>query len=46
MIGVTVITSWTYAGVTKAFRTYTRITDGRPQPPVDPEPGARRDRST
>jgi prepilin-type N-terminal cleavage/methylation domain-containing protein len=34
MIGVTVITSWTYAGVSKQFRTYTRVTDGRPQQPV------------
>ena len=34
MVGVTVITSWTYGGTTKAFRTYTRITDGRPQAPV------------
>jgi type II secretory pathway pseudopilin PulG len=34
MLGVTVITSWVYGGVTKTFRTYTRITDGRPQAPV------------
>ena len=34
LVGVTVITSWTYGGVTKTFRTYTRITDGRPQAPV------------
>jgi hypothetical protein len=34
LVGVTVITSWTYGGVTKNFRTYTRITDGRPQAPV------------
>lgn len=34
MVGVTVITSWTHGGVSKTFRTYTRITDGRPQAPV------------
>ncbi len=34
MVGVTVITSWTYGGTTKMFRTYTNITDGRPQAPV------------
>jgi type II secretory pathway pseudopilin PulG len=34
MVGVTVVTSWVYGGVTKTFRTYTRITDGRPQAPV------------
>jgi type II secretory pathway pseudopilin PulG len=34
LVGVTVITSWTYGGATKTFRTYTRITDGRPQAPV------------
>ena len=33
-VAVTVITSWTQAGVSKTFRTYTRITDGRPQAPV------------
>jgi prepilin-type N-terminal cleavage/methylation domain-containing protein len=34
MVGVTVITSWVYGGQTKTFRSYTRITDGRPQVPV------------
>jgi type II secretory pathway pseudopilin PulG len=34
MVGVTVITNWVYGGVTKTFRTYTRITDGRPQAPI------------
>jgi type II secretory pathway pseudopilin PulG len=34
MVGVTVITTWTYAGRVKTFRTYTRVTDGRPQAPV------------
>ncbi len=34
MVGVTVITNWVYGGRNKAFRTYTRITDGRPQLPV------------
>jgi prepilin-type N-terminal cleavage/methylation domain-containing protein len=34
MVGVTVITTWTDAGKTKTNRTYTRITDGRPQAPV------------
>jgi type II secretory pathway pseudopilin PulG len=34
MVGVTAITSWTYGGKVKLFRTYTRITDGRPQAPV------------
>ena len=33
-VAVTVITSWTQSGVSKTFRTYTRITDGRPQAPV------------
>lgn len=35
MVGVTIITSWLdNAGLTKSFRVYTRITDGRPQLPV------------
>jgi type II secretory pathway pseudopilin PulG len=34
MVGVTVITSWVYGGQTKTFRSYTRMTDGRPQVPV------------
>jgi len=34
MVGVTVITSWTYGGKVKTFRTYTRMTDGRPQLPA------------
>lgn len=33
-VAVTVITNWTQSGTTKTFRTYTRITDGRPQAPV------------
>ncbi|GAC1610059.1 MAG: hypothetical protein NVS3B26_14780 [Mycobacteriales bacterium] len=34
MLGVTVVTSWTSLGVSKTYRAYTRITDGRPQLPV------------
>lgn len=34
MLGVTVITNWTYGGKVKTFRTYTRMTDGRPQLPA------------
>jgi prepilin-type N-terminal cleavage/methylation domain-containing protein len=34
LVGVTVITSWVYGGQTRTFRSYTRITDGRPQVPV------------
>lgn len=34
MVGVTVLTSWTYGGKTKVYRSYTRITDGRPQVPA------------
>lgn len=34
MVGVTVLTRWTYGGTTKTFRSYTRVTDGRPQAPV------------
>ena len=33
-LAVTVITTWTQGGTTKTFRTYTRVTDGRPQAPV------------
>lgn len=33
-VAVTVITTWTQGAVTKTFRTYTRVTDGRPQAPV------------
>jgi len=33
-LGVTVIIAWTDGGRTKSLRTYTRITDGRPQAPV------------
>ena len=34
MLGVTVISSWTDRAKTQTFRTYTRVTDGRPQLPV------------
>jgi prepilin-type N-terminal cleavage/methylation domain-containing protein len=34
MVGVTVLTTWTSGGKVKTFRTYTRVTDGRPQAPV------------
>ena len=34
MLGVTVITRWTQGGVPRTYRTYTRITDGRPQQAV------------
>jgi hypothetical protein len=34
MLGVTVITHWTVGGVAKSYRTYSRITDGRPQQPL------------
>lgn len=34
MLGVTVITKWVQGGSPKTYRTYTRITDGRPQQPV------------
>ena len=34
LLGVTVITTWTLGATTKSYRTYTRITDGRPQAPV------------
>ena len=33
-VAVTVITTWVQGGMTKTFRTYTRVTDGRPQTPV------------
>ena len=34
LLGVTVSSSWTDRGKVKTFRTYTRVTDGRPQLPV------------
>lgn len=34
VLGVTVISSWTDRGKAQSLRTYTRVTDGRPQLPV------------
>jgi Tfp pilus assembly protein PilV len=34
MVGITVITRWTYGGATKQFVTQTRLTDGRTEAPI------------
>ena len=34
VLGLTVVTSWTQAGVSKTYRTYTQVTDGRPAQPL------------
>ena len=34
VLGVTVITSWMQAGKSKTYRTYTQVTEGRPELPV------------
>ena len=34
VLGITVITTWQQAGVTKTYRTFTQVTEGRPEQPV------------
>ena len=34
ILGVTVVTTWLQAGKTKTYRTFTQITEGRPEQPV------------
>lgn len=34
VLGLTVVTSWVQAGITKTYRTYTQITEGRPEQPL------------